>query len=319
MDYSTLFMILGFLAAAYAIVANDAIQTLGTFISSNGKRPWWVLWMFSCTILGLVLVYGWFAYNGDVSYGRLGTKFPVPDTFTWVHAIPPFLIIILTRYGIPVSTTFLVLTVFAPTVLSKILMKSALGYLVAFVSGLIVYLLVSKIIESKFIKTNKEEVPSRWVVFQWISTGFLWSQWLIQDLANIFVYMPTRSLDLQTVLISLLVLFGLSGLIFYRRGGEIQGIVNEKTNTHDIRSATIVDFIYALILFFFKNMSDIPMSTTWVFIGLLAGRELGLTLRLNIRPSRGTFKLIFRDAGKAFVGLAVSVALALSLPFLQSL
>ncbi len=319
MDYSTLFMILGFVAAAYSIVANDAIQTLGTFISSNGKRPWWVLWGFSCLILGAVLIYGWMANNGDVSYGRLGKKFPVPEVFTWVHAIPPFLIIILTRYGIPVSTTFLVLTVFAPTVLSAILLKSALGYLVAFVVGLLVYIFVSKVVEKKFMSSREKPVANYWVVLQWISTGFLWSQWLSQDLANIFVYMPTRQLDLQTVLVSLAVLILLSGTIFYRRGGKIQGIVNSKTNTTDIRSATIVDFIYALILLFFKNMSDIPMSTTWVFIGLLAGRELGLTLSLSIRPSRGTIGMIFKDAGKAFIGLAVSVALAVSLPYLNSL
>jgi hypothetical protein len=35
--------IVGFLFAAYSIVANDAIQTLGTFLSSNAKRPWWML------------------------------------------------------------------------------------------------------------------------------------------------------------------------------------------------------------------------------------------------------------------------------------
>ena len=35
----------GFLFAAYAAVANDSIQTLGTFIASNQDKKWWVLWM----------------------------------------------------------------------------------------------------------------------------------------------------------------------------------------------------------------------------------------------------------------------------------
>ena len=39
-------MIVGFLLTSYSIVGNDAIQTLGTFLSSNDHRPWWVLWLF---------------------------------------------------------------------------------------------------------------------------------------------------------------------------------------------------------------------------------------------------------------------------------
>jgi len=33
-------MWVGFGFAAYSAVANDSIQTLGTFLSSNGHRPW---------------------------------------------------------------------------------------------------------------------------------------------------------------------------------------------------------------------------------------------------------------------------------------
>lgn len=38
----------------------------------------------------------------------------------------------------------------------------------------------------------------------------------------------------------------------------------------------IVDAIYAMILLLFTVWSHVPMSTTWVFIGLLAGREIGI-------------------------------------------
>ena len=33
----------GFLLAGYAAVANDSIQTIGTFIASNKDQPWWKL------------------------------------------------------------------------------------------------------------------------------------------------------------------------------------------------------------------------------------------------------------------------------------
>ena len=84
----TAIMAIGFLVAAYSIVANDAIQTLGTFIASNAKRPWWVLWAFGGGILAIVLVYGWWAYGGDVSYARL-EKIPPPYHFTWLFLVPP--------------------------------------------------------------------------------------------------------------------------------------------------------------------------------------------------------------------------------------
>ena len=63
-------MYLGFLLAAYSVVGNDVIQTLGTFLSSNESRPWYVLAIFASSILTLALVYGWVQNGGDVSYGR---------------------------------------------------------------------------------------------------------------------------------------------------------------------------------------------------------------------------------------------------------
>jgi hypothetical protein len=109
---------------------------------------------------------------------------------------------------------------------------------------------------------------------------FLWAQWLIQDFANIYVYLP-RSLSGMEITISLTILLAMLGYIFYSRGGAIQAIVKAKTNTVDIRSATIIDFLYALILLFFKEFSKVPMSTTWVFLGLLAGREIAIRYQLG--------------------------------------
>lgn len=301
--------------AAYSIVANDAIQTLGTFLSSNSKRPWWVLWLYACSILVAVLVYGWLTHAGDVAYGRL-EKFPPPAAgITWIHAIPPLFILFLTRFGVPVSTTFLILTVFAPTNLSKILTKSLMGYGVAITVGLLVYLVTSKLLERKFLNTKDQPPSLRWVVLQWCSTAFLWSQWLIQDLANIFVYLP-RTLSTELLIFAVAVMLFLHAWIFRKRGGAIQAIVTTKTNTTDIRAATIIDFIYALILLFFKELSNIPMSTTWVFLGLLAGRELALAFLLKHRTMKESAMIAAKDAGKATIGLAVSIALALGLPLL---
>lgn len=43
----------------------------------------------------------------------------------------------------------------------------------------------------------------------------------------------------------------------------------------------MVYFVYAIILIYFKEISNIPMSTTWVFLDLLGGRELTITINLE--------------------------------------
>ena len=54
------------------------------------------------------------------------------------------------------------------------------------------------------------------------------------------------------------------------------------------------------------------MSTTWVFIGLLGGRELGMALRKSGENSlQTTFKLIFKDFAFAMIGLFISIVIAI--------
>ena len=57
--YSEVAMWVGFLFAAYAAIANDSIQTIGTFIASNQDKKWWVLWIFIGGIFCLTMFYSW--------------------------------------------------------------------------------------------------------------------------------------------------------------------------------------------------------------------------------------------------------------------
>ncbi|MEM6769360.1 MAG: hypothetical protein AAF597_02150 [Bacteroidota bacterium] len=275
MDYSMLIMWLGFILSGYAVVGNDSIQTLGTFLASNEDKPWYVLWGFAGSILAATLLWGWFQYSGDVSYERLA-KYDFVEDMSWPYLLPPLVLMLLTRTGIPVSTSFLVLTFFKPKGLWDMTEKSILGYALAFCVAIIVWQFVTKRLDKRFIDNPIQPGEKRlWTILQWGSTGFLWGQWLIQDFANIYVYLP-RSLSGMEVGISLAILLIMLAIIFYSKGGAIQKIVKAKTNTTDIRSATIVDFIYGILLLFFKQFSQVPMSTTWVFLGLLAGREIAI-------------------------------------------
>ena len=57
------FQIIGFLLAAYSVVANDSLQTLGTYLSSNkGRTPKALQMLFICGVAAAVLLIGWFLH-----------------------------------------------------------------------------------------------------------------------------------------------------------------------------------------------------------------------------------------------------------------
>ena len=310
MDFSTLYLWVGFLLASYSVIANDSVQTLGTWIASNSERfRWYILWSAASTVLLFTLWYGWSINDGDISYGRLN-KIPW-QPIQWYHAVAPLILVALTRFGVPVSTTFLVLSAFASTVvLEKVLMKSALGYLVAAAAAYLIWMVVAKFWESK--KDIPESHDRYWRVAQWCTTGWLWFTWLSHDMANIAVFLPRQVPTEAMILISIIFVGGM-GYMFYERGGKIQEVVLSKTNTKYVRSATLVDLIYSLILWYFKGYNDIPMSTTWVFVGLLAGRELAFATINDKYKFKTVFPLVGRDFFKMMIGLSLSIVIVLAI------
>ena len=310
MDFSTLYLWVGFLLASYSVIANDSVQTLGTWIASNSEKfRWYILWSAASTVLLFTLWYGWSVNDGDISYGRLN-KIPW-QPIQWYHAVAPLILVALTRFGVPVSTTFLVLSAFASTVvLEKVLMKSALGYLVAAAAAYLIWMVVAKFWESK--KDIPESHDRYWRVAQWCTTGWLWFTWLSHDMANIAVFLPRQVPTEAMILISIIFVGGM-GYMFYERGGKIQEVVLSKTNTKYVRSATLVDLIYSLILWYFKGYNDIPMSTTWVFVGLLAGRELAFATINDKYKFKTVFPLVGRDFFKMMIGLSLSIVIVLAI------
>ena len=310
MDFSTLYLWVGFLLASYSVIANDSVQTLGTWIASNSERfRWYILWSAASTVLLFTLWYGWCINDGDISYGRLN-KIPW-QPIQWYHAVAPLILVALTRFGVPVSTTFLVLSAFASTVvLEKVLMKSALGYLVAAAAAYLIWMVVAKFWESK--KDIPESHDRYWRVAQWCTTGWLWFTWLSHDMANIAVFLP-RQVPTEAMIFISIIFVGGMGYMFYERGGKIQEVVLSKTNTKYVRSATLVDLIYSLILWYFKGYNDIPMSTTWVFVGLLAGRELAFATINDKYKFKTVFPLVGRDFFKMMIGLSLSIVIVLAI------
>jgi hypothetical protein len=310
--YAPVAMWVGFAFAAYSAVANDSIQTIGTFISSNRHRPWWALWLFMGGIFLATSAWSFVFYGGDVSFGRLGAKGfeTAPTSFSFLQVAAPLVLMVLTRMRMPVSTTLLLLSGFTTKAegITDVITKSLSGYVVALAAAMAVWLALGPWMRRRFVG----EAHVAWTVGQWITSGLLWSVWLQQDAANVAVYLP-RSLGPVEFAAFCVTIFGGLGLLFWQGGERIQEVVDEKSDVVDVRSATVIDLVYTVILYVFKEHSNVPMSTTWVFIGLLGGRELAMSLRgaaEGDRTVKHALKLMGRDLLYATIGFIVALLLA---------
>lgn len=312
-------MWIGFAFAAYSAIANDSIQTIGTFIGSNMNTKWYHLWLYIGGIFLVVVTASFLIFDGDVSWQRLAPKngvdlYPLPENFSFLQIAAPLVLLILTRLKMPVSTTILLLSSFSAKVsgIEAMLMKSVGGYVLAFVLAVIVWYGLNSVIKKYF---KKRKASKGWMIFQWTISGILWAVWIMQDAANIAVYLP-RQLSWPEFIAFSLFIFGGLGVLFYQRGDKIQQIVTKKTKISDVRAATLVDMVYALIMIYKLLDSTIPMSTTWVFLGLLGGREITLNYMRNKSGSEHkskAIKMALRDAGSALLGLIISILLAMGI------
>jgi len=309
-------MWVGFFFAAYAAVANDSIQSLGTFIESNKHRKWWILWLFTGTIFVAVVTFSWFYFDGDVTYQRLlndegVTKYPHPNEFSFFQIVAPLVLIMLTRLRMPVSTTFLLLSVFSASSdgITSIVIKSWSGYVMAFILSFLIWYLSYNLIR-KYFKSRKTHIG--WTVVQWIVSGTLWGVWVMQDGANIAVFLPRQQSGFEFIIFASTIFIGL-GLLYYLRGDKIQRVVSEKVRISDVRAATLVDFSYVILLIYKLFISTVPMSTTWVFLGIIGGREIAISMirrKTGKRHKKKAWRMVGRDFSYAMIGLFISVALA---------
>lgn len=312
--YPSIAMWVGFAFAGYSAIANDSIQTIGTFIASNEDKKWWVLWLYIGSIFVVTVLVSWLAYDGDVSHQRLMSKgfSQSPTSFAFLQIAAPVVLLILTRLRMPVSTTFLLLSSFTTSsgAVMSVIGKSMSGYVIAFVVAILIWLVFNNLI-TRMLKGKPSPI---WTAVQWITSGGLWAVWIMQDAANIAIYLPRKLSLTEFIIFAAYIFFGL-GILFYLKGDKIQKVIKEKTEVVDVRAATLIDFIYAIILFVFQKLSTIPMSTTWVFIGLLGGREIAIAISRRTKKGTSiptTLKLVAKDLSLASIGLIVSILLAVA-------
>jgi hypothetical protein len=78
--------------------------------------------------------------------------------------------------------------------------------------------------------------------------------------------------------------------------------VRNKIKTGDMRSATVIDFLFGCVLFWKASISTFPLSTTWVFLGLLAGREIAIRWRLHLIGRQPVNAVLGRDVSTQGLG-----------------
>jgi len=291
------------------------VYATGKAAEQNNGKETWSMYTVGATegasaSLGEVKINS--AFGGDVSNQRLASKgfATQPNSFSFLHLLAPLVLILFTRLRMPVSTTFLLLSCFAYSGKSimAVTTKSLSGYVIAFVGAIILWGLLGKAMSKWFTGPANP----MWRVAQWCTTGWLWSVWLMQDAANIAVYLPRALTTLEFTAFCGVIILGLGWL--FRSGGEkIQEVVHEKASVVDVRAATVIDFLYAGILYYFKFKSNIPMSTTWVFVGLLGGRELAMAwwgVSGDGRTLGHAFRLVLRDLIYVTIGFLVSLLIA---------
>ena len=303
---------IGLSLAMFSTMSNDSIQTLGTFLSSNSKVKWWKLWLYISTLFIVIILIGWLNFDRSLDFNRLH-DIPYDPNFDIIHLVAPLLLITLTYNRIPASTTFLILSVFSSqNMVTFMLIKTFCGYIIAFIFSFLLWGFLYKYFDKLLVSNDVDSKKSKWKFFQWTSTGLLWMAWLTQNTVNIVVYVP-RHFSLYELILFIFVGIAMIGFIFYNKGGPIQNIVNEKKDMNNIRSTTMINLCFAFSIIFMSLSNTIPMATTWVFIGVLAGRELSMvkhdnTIGIN---SKGKYKeakkVILKDLFSAGLGITISL------------
>jgi hypothetical protein len=121
-----------------------------------------------------------------------------------MQAIAPMVLLLLSKFRMPVSTSFLLLGLFATssTAFIKVVQKSAYGFGIAFLLTLSFYSIIYRFFHHK-IQGIESKGP--YLILQTIATGGLWSVWLQQDMSNIAIYMKRQLAwyDLVLTLVSI--------------------------------------------------------------------------------------------------------------------
>ena len=310
--------------ALFTSVVNNSFQIFGTFFLINKKTPKLKMFLFILIIFILTIFFSWIFCNHQIHFEKLNS-IPYSNNLMLSSFLAPFVLMLLTYKKIPVSTTFLFVSLFSSTdVLHSIVSKTLHMYILAFLIGFILWKYIYPVIMkylNRYVDLNKaNENIKFWFVLQYFSTALLWFAWLFSNMSSVLVFAP-REFSIK----DLILLFILAGFVIYylvdNMGGSMQHIVKNKQGTSNVKSATIINIIYGILIYIFQFEVNIPISTTWVFIGLMGGREFAITSNSNIAiissiAQKNAVKKIILDFLYATIGVIISLSFVYIVKFI---
>ncbi len=295
--------------SSYTVIGNNYIQTIGSFIVNNKKRSKinWIFLSFSFIITTLI---SWFIYEGEVDYSLL-KNIEYQKDLDIVIILIPLLLNIFTKYGIPVSATFLIIPLFSTSNTIHIMItKTITSYFLAFIVSFFIWSFIYKNFINK-IKNTSEDLNRLWNIAEYITTALVWMAWNILSIC-VFVVFVDRQFNIYELIIFNMIIIFILYLLINNSGGKIEKIIKEKRDSNNKKTVTIFNLIFAIILLYLQFFSNVPLTTTWVFLGLLAGKELAMTyvessLFASGRNMKASIAKIIVDLNKAIVGIVFSL------------
>ena len=300
----------------YNIIFNNSIQTIGLFISSNKENNILHTLLFFGSIFVFSVVLSWFLTSGGVHYHLLDTIDYKENHINILFIFLPLMLYFFTKKRIPVSATFLVIPLFAnKDTIENMINKTSVSYLLSFIVSLMVYNFLYKKYKD-IISNEKENTSTTWIVAEYISTGVLWFSWLTISLCNFVVFLPRNFYFKDILLLSLIGIITIY-CILISRGGEMQKIITQKSDVKNIKTTVIFNTLFSFMLLFIQHINTIPVTSTWMFLGILAGREIAISI--NTFSLTGALKYKIRAWSKIllFSSFILHKLILLCLNFLE--
>jgi hypothetical protein len=192
----------------------------------------------------------------------------------------------------------------------NMLFKTSASYLISCaISGHICYKLLKRYKKYILHDNGDDEYLKIWELMQVFSTALLVVAWLFFSVSNITVFLP-RKLEQQDFLMFLCVIIFTIASVLGNKNNKMQEIISKKNNANNLKMNVIINILFTMVLFLFKVINNVSIATTFVFLGILAGKDLAIIFAEKNILGSSYRRVIFnslKDINKCITGVIVSL------------
>lgn len=297
--------------SVFAVMSSDSIQTIGTYLSTHRETSWKKHFVFIGSTIAIAIILSWIFFNRQLHFNVL-ENIPYNNDLSYIYIIPPLALLILARCGIPASSTFIILSSFTSKGgIVHMINKTFSSYCFAFLFFAYFWFFILKIYKDELYNDENKKLMNKWKLAQKMTTVILLLSWLFFSLANMVLFLP-RTFSFYNLCLFLFLVLSTLAVVLINKGGKLQDMINKKQDSKNIKVSTLINSVYAGVLILSKALSNTPISTTFVLLGILAGKELTTTYysdnhSLVSTKYRYCIANILRDLNKAILGIIISL------------